>query len=99
MLAAAMTETRPITERDAAAPAAWMNETNAFPFDPRDPSFRANPYPTYDALREETPVLATQLGLLVLSRQKDCVTLLHHPQTSTDQRNSTLFQAYLKTLE
>ncbi len=94
-----MAEVRQITERDAAAPAAWMNETNAFPFDPRDPTFRANPYPTYDALRESNPVLETQLGLLVLSRQKDCVSLLHHPQTSTDQRNSTLFQAYLKTLD
>jgi cytochrome P450 len=99
MLTRAMTETRPITERDAAAPAAWMNETNAFPFDPRDPEFRGNPYPTYNALRETTPVLATQLGLLVLSRQRDCVALLHHPQTSTDQRNSMLFQAYLKTLD
>jgi cytochrome P450 len=76
-----------------------MNETNAFPFDPRDPTFRTNPYPTYDALRESNPVLETQLGLLVLSRQRDCVELLHHPQTSTDQRNSTLFQAYLKTLD
>jgi cytochrome P450 len=94
-----MADTRPLTERDAAAPVAWMNETNAFPFDPRDPTFRANPYPTYNALRESTPVLATQLGLLVLSRQHDCVALLHHPQTSTDQRNSTLFQAYLKTLD
>jgi cytochrome P450 len=99
MLADAMADTRPVTEREAAAPAAWMNETNAFPFDPRDTAFRANPYPTYDALRESTPVLSTQLGLLVLSRQHDCVTLLHHPQTSTDQRNSTLFQAYLKTLD
>src|SRR5205823_757787 len=63
------------------------------------PAFRANPYPTYDAIRESTPVLATQLGLLVLSRQRDCVALLHHPQTSTDQRKSTLFQAYLKTLD
>jgi cytochrome P450 len=92
MLSAAM-------EREVAAPAAWMNETNAFPFDPRDPSFRANPYPVYDALRESTPVLETALGLLVLSRHRDCVELLHHPQTSTDQRNSTLFQAYLKTLD
>ena len=99
MLSPAMAETREVTQRDAAAPAAWMNETNAFPFDPRDPAFRANPYPTYDALRESSPVLQTQLGLLVLSRQRDCVELLHHTQTSTDQRNSTLFQAYLKTLD
>ena len=50
-----------------------------FPFDPRDPVFRANPYPTYDALRENTPVLATPIGLLVLSRHDDCVRLLHNP--------------------
>lgn len=85
--------------RDTAAPAAWREEGNAFPFDPRDPVFRADPYPTYDTLRRSSPVLASPLGLLVLSRHRDCVTLLHHTQTSTDQRNSILFQAYLQTLD
>ena len=69
---------------------------NGFPFDPRDPGFRSDPYPTYDALRDNTPVLKTPVGLLVLSRHHDCVSLLHHPQTSTDQRNSALFQAFVQ---
>lgn len=85
--------------RDASAPAAWRGEDNAFPFDPRDPAFRADPYPTYNELRETSPVLQSSLGLLVLSKHHDCVALLHNPETSTDQRNSTLFQAYLQTLD
>jgi cytochrome P450 len=89
----------PMEARDTAAPAAWREEGNAFPFDPRDPVFRADPYPTYDRLRETSPVLQSPLGLLVLSRHHDCVSLLHHTQTSTDQRKSVLFQAYLQTLD
>ncbi len=85
--------------RDVATPMAWREEGNAFPFDPRDPVFRADPYPTYDALRESEPVLQSPLGLLVLSRHSDCVALLHNPETSTDQRNSLLFQAYAQTLD
>jgi cytochrome P450 len=85
--------------RDAATPMAWREESNAFPFDPRDPVFRADPYPTYNNLRETRPVLRSALGLLVLSRHRDCVALLHNPQTSTDQRNSELFKAYLQTLD
>jgi cytochrome P450 len=72
---------------------------NAFPFDPRDPVFRANPYPTYNEIRETTPVLATPLGLLVLSRHSDCVSLLHNPTTSTDQRNSALYQAFVSSTD
>ena len=69
---------------------------NGFPFDPRDPHFRSDPYPTYNRIRDESPVLKTPIGLLVLSRHHDCVSLLHHPQTSTDQRNSALFQAFVE---
>ncbi len=77
-------------------PSDFPVEENAFPFDPRDPVFRSNPYPTYNALRDNSPVLVTQMGVTVLSRHKDCVMVLHHPQTSNDQRNSALFQAYVK---
>ncbi|MGH7855730.1 MAG: hypothetical protein ACREQY_00235, partial [Candidatus Binatia bacterium] len=90
---------REVEMRDAATPAAWREEENAFPFDPRDPVFRANPYPTYDRLREERPVLRSPFGLLVLSRHRDCVSLLHNPETSTDQRNSSLFQTYLDSID
>ena len=71
----------------------------AFPFDPTDPVFRANPYPTYNELRDERPVLMTALGLLVLSRHADCVRLLHHPTTSNDQRNSALYQAFVNNTD
>lgn len=84
--------------REAAAPEAWLQEGNAFPFDPRDPAFRANPYPVYNELRERSPVLQSQFGMLVLSRHRDCVELLHHPQTSNDQRNSTVFRAYIEAV-
>ena len=30
----------------------------------------------------------------MLSRHADCVRVLHHPETSNDQRNSALFKAY-----
>lgn len=72
-----------------------FGETNGFPFDPRDPVFRADPYPVYDAMRENTPVLRTPIGLLMLSRHADAVRLLHHPTTSTDQRNSALYQTFV----
>lgn len=67
----------------------------AFPFDPTDPVFRADPYPIYNALRENAPVMKLPLGLVVLSRHHDCVSLLHNPNGSTDQRNSAMFQAYV----
>ncbi len=74
-------------------------EGNSFPFDPRDPIFRANPYPTYDRLRETEPVLVSPLGLFVLSRHADCVMVLHHPETSNDQRNSALYQTFAESLD
>lgn len=76
-----------------------VEDPSTFPFDPRDPLFRADPYPTYDALREATPVLQTALGVLVLSKHSDCVTLLHHPRTSVDQRNSELYKTFADSLE
>jgi cytochrome P450 len=78
-------------------PSDFPVDQNAFPFDPRDPAFRADPYPTYNALRENNPVLVTQMGVSVLSKHKDCVMVLHHPKTSNDQRNSALFQAYIQS--
>ncbi len=75
------------------------NNPSSFPFDPRDPAFRADPYPTYERLRNETPVLATPLGMIVLSRHADAVRLLHHPTTSADQRKSALYQAFVENME
>jgi cytochrome P450 len=86
-------------ETQSASAADIDPQAAGFPFDPRDPAFRADPYPTYERLREQTPVLATPIGMLVLSRHADCVRLLHHPTTSTDQRNSALYQAFVQNLE
>lgn len=83
------------TEQVGQAPAGF-GETNAFPFDPTDPVFRSDPYPTYDRIREERGVIPSAIGLLVLSRHADCVRLLHDPETSVDQRKSALFQAYIE---
>lgn len=87
----------PSTAQPEALPGTAPDAANGFPFDPRDPAFRADPYPTYDAIREQTPVLQTPIGLLVLSRHADTVRLLHHPTTSTDQRNSSLYAAFVES--
>src|SRR5438067_9625274 len=83
-----------MTETQAPMPSDFPTSENAFPFDPRDPLFRANPYPVYNALRDNNPVLITQFGAAVLSKHRDCVMVLHHKETSNDQRNSALFQAW-----
>src|SRR5688572_25951669 len=86
-----------MSQTERTMPSDFPIEDNAFPFDPRDPVFRADPYPTYDMLRETTPVLESGVGIFVLSRHADCVRVLHHPETSNDQRNSALFQAYIES--
>ena len=52
-----------------------------FTFDPRAPSFRANPYAHYDLLRARAPVLYWEVwGIWFLSRYDDCNTLLRDPR-------------------
>ncbi|HEY8172339.1 MAG TPA: cytochrome P450 [Dehalococcoidia bacterium] len=60
-------------------------------FNPFDPAFRADPYAFYRRLREEQPVSESPLGFLLLSRYADCVTMLKHPSSSNDFRNSPAF--------
>src|SRR3954447_16323995 len=62
-------------------------------FNPFDPAFRVDPYPTYERLREEDPVHQSPLGMVVLSRWEDCWSILRDPRTGTDQRKSDLYQA------
>ena len=85
-----------MTQQTERPPGFVSEDANNFPFDPTDPSFRTNPYPVYNALRDNSPVLKLQLGLMVLSRHKDCVRLLHSPDGSTDQRTSAMYQAYIE---
>ena len=40
-------------------------------FNPFNPAFRANPYPFYDALREQEPVHVTPYGNVILTRFED----------------------------
>lgn len=59
-------------------------------FNPFDPEFRANPYPTYERLLAEAPVYESPIGSVVLSRHRDCESVLRNTkQWSADFSNST----------
>lgn len=58
-------------------------------WDPADPAFRADPYPTYQALLDEDPLHHSQYGPLVLSRYEDIVAVLRHPSASNDLRKAS----------
>lgn len=64
-------------------------------FNPFDPAFRINPYPFYERLREEQPIYESPFGALVLSRYRECHSLLHNPNSSSDERNSAMRQAFV----
>ena len=49
-------------------------------FNPMDPEFVANPYPTYHRLRAEDPVHHSPLGFWVLTRYEDVVAALRDPR-------------------
>ena len=49
-------------------------------FNPMDPEFVADPYPTYHRLRAEDPVHHSPLGFWVLSRYEDVVWSLRDPR-------------------
>ena len=51
-----------------------------FPFNPMDPEFVADPYPTYHRLRREDPVHQSPLGFWVLTRYEDVVGSLRDPR-------------------
>jgi hypothetical protein len=59
---------------DAGAPGT-PGELNVF-----DPAFRADPYPTYRALRETDPVHRTGMGGWALTRYRDCTLALTDPR-------------------
>lgn len=60
-------------------------------WDPVDPAFRADPYPSYRALLEEAPLFESPYGLLIVSRYEDCMTVLRGSGTSNDFRKSPRF--------
>jgi cytochrome P450 len=65
-------------------------ETGPVVFNPFDPEFRIDPYPTYRRMLEEAPVYESPLGGVVLSRHADCESVLRdHRRWSADVRNAT----------
>jgi cytochrome P450 len=52
----------------------------SFVFNPIDPEFLANPYPTYATLRQEHPVYRHPAGFWVLSRYDDVAAALKNPE-------------------
>ncbi len=58
-------------------------------FDPFAPEIRANPYPTYQRMRETAPIMWTPDGSPILTRYEDCITILRdHERWSSDGSNS-----------
>src|SRR2546427_10647639 len=49
-------------------------------FNPMDPAFLADPYPTYRRLRTEDPVHHSPLDFWVLTRYEDVVAVLRDPR-------------------
>jgi cytochrome P450 len=64
-------------------------------FNPLDPVFRADPYPLYRRMRESEPTYRSPLGFHVFTRYDDCLTVLKHPQMSSDARNATGYAEFL----
>lgn len=53
-------------------------------FDPMDPEFVADPYPTYHRLRAEDPVHHSPLGFWALTRYEDVVAVLRDPRLAKE---------------
>ncbi|MBV8236043.1 MAG: cytochrome P450 [Acidimicrobiia bacterium] len=72
-----------------------MTATEPLAFNPFDPGFRVDPYPTYGRLLREDPVHRTPFGMLVLSRYRHCAAILRDPRASSDASNSNMYQAFM----
>jgi len=79
-----MQQPQTLPDDNAAAVSAAMG------FNPFDPAFRANPYPTYQRLLEGDAVREGMAGLYILPHYADCVAMLRDPNTSNDERKSEL---------
>jgi cytochrome P450 len=69
-----------------------MTQAEQLVFNPFDPAFRTNPYPTYHRLLHEDPIHQGPFETLVFSRYADCVSILRDARSSSDARNSAAFQ-------
>ncbi len=59
-------------------------------WDPFDPNFLTDPYPTYARLRDEDPVHRNALGILIVSRYDDAHQVLRDPHTSVRRFESSI---------
>ena len=59
-------------------------------WDPFDPEFLTDPYPTYARLRDEDPVHRNALGILIVSRYDDAHQVLRDPHTSVRRFESSI---------
>jgi cytochrome P450 len=57
-----------------------------------DPSNRADPYPTYEQIRERGPLQLPGINLTVFSSYQDCDDVLRHPSSASDRLKSTVAQ-------
>ncbi|MCT7661651.1 cytochrome P450 [Mycobacterium deserti] len=60
-----------------------------------DPSNRADPYPTYAAIREHGPLHLPAMTLHVFSSFEDCDRILRHPSSASDRLKSSAVQQQL----
>jgi cytochrome P450 len=61
-------------------------------WNPLDPQFKVDPYPSYRSLVAEDPFHRSPFGPLVLSRYDDCLAMLRHPAASSDLRKTPGWQ-------
>jgi cytochrome P450 len=69
-----------------------MTSGESLLFNPLDPSFRADPYPTYARLRAEDSVHHAPWGGWLVSRYADCVAMLKDARASSDMSASPAYQ-------
>lgn len=62
-------------------------------WEPFDPKFRADPYPTYKALVEHAPIYHSIYGTLLVSPYEDCMAVMRHRAASSDFQKSPEWSA------
>src|SRR5881628_142769 len=63
-------------------------------FNPMDPEFVADPYPTYHRLRANDPVHRSPLGFWILTRYEDVVSVLRDPRMGKEALEALVAARY-----
>src|SRR5438552_428345 len=79
-----------------ATPAETVPAADPLFFNPLDPTFRVDPYPTYRRFQNESPRHLTPFDFWLLTRYDDIVAVLRDPRSSSDSRNSQEWAALLE---